>query len=55
MQSEMWVVFEDADGNELCSHTVRGTFPGETQATIEFIASEYNVSPSEITVKIVER
>lgn len=55
MRPEMWVVFEDADGNELCSHTVRGTFRGETQATIEFLASEYGVSPNEITVKIVER
>lgn len=55
MPPELWVVFTDADGQELCSHTVRGTFPGETDATKEFIATEYLVPVDQICVEIKER
>lgn len=51
---EPWVVFT-LNGKELVSYTVRGTFPGELQATKESLAYENGVDVSQIKHKIVVR
>ena len=42
-------------GKELCAYTLRGTFPGEEEATKELLAGENNCKPSDISVSIEER
>ena len=52
---EPWIVFYGPDGKELCSYTVRGTFPGELQDTISHLAFEHGLSPGEISFAEVTR
>ena len=52
---EPWIVFYGPDGKELCSYTVRGTFPGELQDTISLLAFEHGLSPGEISFAEVTR
>jgi len=51
---EPWIVFY-CQGKEVCTITVRGTFPGEIGATMELLAAENNCRAEEITVKIAVR
>ena len=53
---EKWKVFRDKDtGRELCAYTIRGTFPGEEDATRELLAAEEGINPDRITVSIERR
>lgn len=53
---EQWLVFRDKEtGRELLAYTIRGTFPGERQATIELLAAENGIKPEQITTEIVKR
>lgn len=48
---EDWIVFKDkATGKELLAYTVRGTFAGEMQATIELLAAENGIPAEQIAV-----
>lgn len=51
---EPWVVFT-LNGKELAAYTVRGTFPGELQATKESLAAEKGVDVSQIKHRIETR
>lgn len=51
---EKWIEFLYND-HVLCSYTVRGTFPGELQATKELLAAEKAISPESITTRIVTK
>lgn len=51
---EEWLVFFYR-GKELLRYTLRGTFPGEREATIEQLAYEYGCDGSEIYYAIVRR
>lgn len=42
------------NGEEILRYTIRGTFPGELEATKELLASERGVEPSEIKTVIME-
>lgn len=48
---EKYKVFK-LKGKELCAYTLRGTFPGEEEATKELLAGENNCKPSDISVSI---
>lgn len=53
---EQWTVFrEKATGQELAAYTIRGTFPGEAEATKELLAAEGGIDPEQITVTIETR
>lgn len=45
--AEQWLVFYHGE-KELAAYTLRGTFAGERQATIELLAYENGISESEI-------
>lgn len=45
--AEQWLVFYHGE-KELAAYTLRGTFSGERQATIELLACENGTSESEI-------
>ena len=47
---ERWITFY-LNGRELCSYTVRGTFPGEMEATKKLLAAYEGCSPEDITVQ----
>ena len=51
---EPWVVFYN-EGKELASYTLRGTFPGEMEATLEMLASEKGLSKDAIRVAFENR
>ena len=42
-------------GQELAAFTIRGTFPGETEATRDLLAAEHGLPPEQITVTIEDR
>lgn len=46
-----WIAFM-YDGKEIFAYTIKGTFPGELQATKELLAAERGISTEEITVKL---
>lgn len=49
---EEWIVFTDRHtGRELCAYTVRGTFPGELEATVEHLAHEHGISLEQISTR----
>lgn len=51
--SEQWIVFKDKEtGEELCSYTVRGTFEGERESTIELLAYEKGIPKEQIETEI---
>ena len=51
--SEQWIVFKDKEtGEELCSYTVRGTFEGEQESTIELLAYERKIPKERIETEI---
>ena len=52
---EQYIVFRDSSGKELLSYTVRGTFPGELQATISLLAFERGIPEDQITATLEER
>lgn len=53
---EQWMIFKDKKtGEELCAYTLRGTFKGEKQATIELLAAENGLPPEEIMTVIEKR
>ena len=53
---EQWLVFRDKEtGRELLAYTIRGTFPGERQATIELLAAENGIKPEQIVTTIERR
>ena len=51
---EEWLVFRH-EGRELCAYTLRGTFPGERQATIKQLAHDKGIPAEEITVTVEKR
>lgn len=51
---EYWRIFKLND-KELCAYTLKGTFAGEKQETIELLAQENNVGINEITTEIMLR
>lgn len=51
---ENWVVFR-LNGKELCAYTLKDTFFGERQATIELLAYENNCKEEEIEIFIEKR
>lgn len=51
---EPWLVFL-RNGEELLAYTVRGTFAGEREETIQQLAYENGCDPAEITTKVVNR
>ena len=51
---EPWVAFYH-EGRELASYTLRGTFPGELEATAELLAAEKNIPAEAIRVAVEER
>ena len=54
-KKEDWKVFkEKATGRELCAYTIRGTFPGEEEATAEHLAHENGLKLDQIEI-IIER
>lgn len=51
-----WLVFrDDTTGRELCAYTIRGTFPGEAEATAELLAHENGLRVDQITITIESR
>ena len=54
-KKEPWILFYAPDGTELMAYTLRGTFFGELGATIELIAYEHGLQPSDITFAQVTR
>ena len=53
---EQWLIFREKDtGRELAAYTIRGTFPGEAEATKELLAAEGGIDPEQITVTIETR
>lgn len=54
MNKEEWLVFTH-EGKELCSYTIRGTFPGEKEETIKLLAYENGIPENEIVCSIVKR
>lgn len=51
---EKYLVFY-LDNKELAAYTVRGTFPGEKEATIELLAIENNTAPERIRTAYEDR
>lgn len=53
---EYWKVFTDSEtGRELCAYTIRGTFPGELEATRELLAHENGLPVDQISATIESR
>ena len=52
MRKEPWIVFF-LDGKEICRYTVRCTFPGEREETINLLAAEHNVPASAIYFAVI--
>ncbi len=53
---EKWIVFKDTQtGRELCAYTIRGTFPGELEATRELLAHENGLQVDQISATIESR
>ena len=53
---EQWLIFRDREtGRELGAYTIRGTFPGEREATIELLAAENGIKPEQIVTAIERR
>ena len=53
MKKEEWVVFK-IHGEEKASYTLRGTFPGEKEATINLLATYCGCKPEDVQVDIVK-
>ncbi len=51
---EKYIVFYH-DEKELAAYTLRGSFAGEREATIELLAYENNVTPAEIRTEYEDR
>ena len=51
---EKYLVFYHGQ-KELAAYTLRGTFPGEREATIELLAHENGISPQAIHTEHEER
>ena len=54
LMKENWFVFYYGE-RELCACTVRGSFPGEIEATVELLASENNIPKETIRVAVEKR
>lgn len=53
---EPWVVFRNKETREeLCSYTVRGTFPGEAEATAGLLSEEHGLPRDQITATVENR
>lgn len=46
---------EKETGRELCAYTIRGTFPGEEEATAGQLAFENGLKPDQIEITIERR
>lgn len=51
---EPWLVFL-RNGKELFAYTMRGSFEGEAEVTIQLLAYEHGCDPADITTKVIER
>lgn len=54
MVKEKWLVFYHGE-EELAAYTLRGTFPGEAEATAELLAYENNITKEDIRMTIETR
>lgn len=54
VNKELYKVFY-LDGKEILAYTLRGTYPGEEQATKELLACDKGVDVDRIKTNIVER
>lgn len=54
-KKEPWFVFKSPDGEELCSITVFGSFPGEVNDTKGLLAYEHGLRPEDITCEVINR
>ena len=53
---EQWVIFKDKEtGEELSAYTIRGSFPGEREATIALLAHERGIPKERIETEIRNR
>lgn len=53
---EKYLIFRDRQtGRELCAYTLRGTFPGEKQETINLLAAEEQIPPERIETYTKDR
>lgn len=52
MRKEEWLVFK-IDGEEKVSYTLRGSFPGEKESTINLLAAWNGCKPEDVQVEIV--
>ena len=50
---EKWLVFYH-NGQEICRYTLRGTFTGERESTLQLLAAERGIDASEITFANVD-
>lgn len=46
-----WIVFR-LNGRVLCKYSIKGTFLGEMEATLELLAYDNGVDPQDITIKL---
>ena len=51
MKEYRWVVFS-IRGRELCRYSIKGTFTGEMEATVELLAYENGIEADEIEIKL---
>lgn len=54
-KKERWLVFFHPDGRELGAYTIRGTFDGELEATLEELALENDINTESIEITVVTR
>lgn len=54
MVKEKWLVFYHGE-EELAAYTLRGTFPGEAEATVRLLAYENNINKEDIQMTIETR
>lgn len=54
MKKEEWLVFK-IHGEEKVSYTLRGSFPGEKQNTINLLATYCGCKPEDVQVEVVKR
>lgn len=53
---EQWIIFKDKEtGEELGAYTIRGSFPGEREATIDLLAHERGIPRERIETEIRSR
>lgn len=52
MKEKSLVFYNKVNGKELFSYSIRGTFEGEKDATVELLAYENNIDITDIEIKM---